>query len=90
MNAPVFRREKSVPTVPDGHDLITCRQCRQLRAAICYAGPKLTGSRHYSPDPELFRRCDGFVPKLSDPDQRKARERWRGLVHPGQAAGPLT
>ena len=39
----------------------------------------IVASRAYEPDPALLRRCEGFKPLPSDPDQRSAGERWPGL-----------
>jgi hypothetical protein len=65
-------------------DRRTCTQCTSLRQGICdiakpEAGALVVASRRYAPDPELPRRCEGYAPKASEPDQRSGAERWPGL-----------
>jgi hypothetical protein len=75
-------------------DLPTCQQCRNLaipdrdgfRRCLAAARGELpfVVSRRYSPVPDLGRRCERFLPKSADPDQRTGRERWPGLKETGK------
>ncbi len=63
-----------------------CTQClnRRPHDGVCRiaepkAGALVVASRSYAPDPVLPRRCEGYSPKASDPDQRTGAERWPGL-----------
>ena len=63
-----------------------CTQClnRRPHDGVCkVAEPKVdavvVANRSYAPDPILPRRCEGYAPKVSDPDQRPGAERWPGL-----------
>jgi hypothetical protein len=86
-------------TVPGRHDasrfaeLPPCQQCRNLgipdrdgfRRCLAAARGELpyVASRNYSPVLWLGRRCGGFLPTLTDPDQRPGREHWPGLTERG-------
>jgi hypothetical protein len=63
-----------------------CTQClnRRPHDGVCkVAEPKVdavvVANRSYAPDPVRSRRCEGYSPKASDPDQRPGAERWPGL-----------
>jgi hypothetical protein len=60
----------------------TCRQCVRLARGLCMAARdgQIAASREYRPDPDLRRRCEAYMPFLSDPDQRHGAARWPGLV----------
>ena len=59
-----------------------CRECSNLtskgRCLAAWRGEILAGS-HYHPIDDIPRRCEGFAPKLDDPDQRTGRQRWPGF-----------
>lgn len=59
-----------------------CHECSNLtskgRCLAAWRGEILAGS-HYHPIDDIPRRCEGFAPKLDDPDQRAGRQRWPGL-----------
>lgn len=69
-------------TVPDTDDRRKCSQCTQAGAVgPCNAARTgaITASRNYDPDRNLLRRCEGYRPNRSDPDQRSGLQRWPGL-----------
>jgi hypothetical protein len=39
----------------------------------------VVAARGYTPNPEWLRRCEGYKPCKSDPDQRNGRDRWPGI-----------
>ena len=62
-----------------------CGQCGNLRGLQCLAarrGEIAAASRSYEPVDDIPRRCEGYAPKLDDPDRRHGRERWPGLLQP--------
>lgn len=71
-------------TTEEGDDRITCQQCTNLYATgTCLAARRLQIKRAgmvYAPIRNILRRCEGYKPKLSDPDQRQGRERWPSLA----------
>lgn len=67
-----------------------CTQClnRRPHDGVCRiaepkAGALVAANRSYAPDPVLPRRCEGYAPKASDPDQRPGADRWPGLIQKG-------
>ena len=74
---------------PAPHDpfpkLPSCRQCGNLtnsRRCLAAARGELAGTaRRYEPMADAGKRCEGFAPLPSDPDQRTARERWPWLIN---------
>ena len=81
-------RPVPAPLVPD--DRRTCEQCANLdrqrgrdgfrRCAAARRGElPYVASRDYSPVPDVPKRCEGYLPRPDDPDQRTGRERWPGL-----------
>lgn len=59
-----------------------CAECGNLASnGRCLAAARrdIIASRNYAPAPDLLRRCEGFKPLASDPDQRPGRDRWPGL-----------
>lgn len=71
-----------LPTIPDIDDRRTCRTCTQISATgPCHAARKgeIVASRLYEPIRDLLRRCEGYRPDKTDPDQRTGMQRWPGL-----------
>lgn len=67
---------------PFPDDRRCCSQCLNLASnGRCLAAARrdIIASRTYAPVPDLLRRCEGFKPLASDPDQRPGRDRWPGL-----------
>ncbi len=66
-----------------------CTQCANRRYdGVCkVAAPTkdalVIAGRSYAPHPMLMRRCEGYTPKASDPDQRTGEDRWAGLTWNG-------
>ena len=59
-----------------------CAECRNLASngrCLAVARRDIIASRNYAPVPDLLRRCEGFKPLASDPDQRPGRDKWPGL-----------
>ena len=72
----------SQPNQAYGDDRRLCMQCQNLRGRVCkIAAPgKLVSAREgYQPMRDVLHRCSGYVPNLSDTDQRVGTERWLGL-----------
>jgi hypothetical protein len=70
----------------DEDDKRRCTDCANLAASgLCLAARRgdIAASREYHPVPTLPRRCEGYAPKPTDPDQRAGRERWPGLTTKG-------
>lgn len=59
-------------------DRITCSSCRNRPGSTCIAWKELDAIRGYSPDPEMRRRCEAYVPSGGE-DLRTGRERWPNL-----------
>jgi len=57
-------------TISDGESWVTAT----IKGALVIA------NRSYTPDPALMCRCEGYLPKASDNDQRTGTERWPGLM----------
>lgn len=63
-----------------------CLDCANLtpldqRCGAAARGEKIaTAGRRYYPVLDLLRRCEGFTPNASDPDQRSGLERWPYLA----------
>lgn len=72
----------ALPTVPDIDDRRTCAQCLNgSRPGVCQAvrSGAIVAGRTYEPDRKQLRRCEGYRPDRSDPDQRPGLQRWPGL-----------
>lgn len=72
----------SLPTIPDTDDRRTCATCTQIGSyGPCMAARRgeIVASRTYEPDRKLLRRCEGYRPDRTDPDQRPGLQRWPGL-----------
>jgi hypothetical protein len=74
--------ETAIPLMDDDNRRY-CAQCANLtpkgRCLAAWRGEIMAG-RNYSPVPDLLRRCEGYLPKASDPDPRTGRQRWPGLT----------
>lgn len=85
-NSPIVARKVASVTAefdPAPDDRRTCFVCLNFRAGRCLAawrGELQNTARKYRPDPERFRRCEGYQPGPDDPDRRHGRERWPGLT----------
>nr|VFK65781.1 MAG: hypothetical protein BECKUNK1418G_GA0071005_10702 [Candidatus Kentron sp. UNK]VFK70217.1 MAG: hypothetical protein BECKUNK1418H_GA0071006_10252 [Candidatus Kentron sp. UNK] len=72
-------RADEVPVDPSD-DRRHCHQCRNLIAGgLCLAAQRREIKASLYPMDDLPRRCDGYLSKPDDPDQRTGRERWSGL-----------
>ncbi len=63
----------------------TCRQCRRLsdrgQCRASDAGIRLVGCGPlHSPAADVPRRCEGYLPRPDDADERPGIERWPALV----------
>jgi hypothetical protein len=59
-----------------------CTECGNLTEdGRCLAAYRreIVASRSYSPVRDLLRRCEGFKPLPTDPDQRHGRDKWGWL-----------
>lgn len=75
-------RDMPLRTIPDTDDRRRCSQCTQMgTTGPCRAARsgELIANRNYEPDRKLLRRCEGYRPNRSDPDQRSGLQRWPGL-----------
>ena len=70
-----------IPSAPDQDDRITCATCsnRSRHNGVCEAARRLGATRTYTPDPELPRRCESYLPKGKQDDMRTGATRWRLL-----------
>jgi hypothetical protein len=77
-----FARRAAEDFVVDDDDRRTCRQCVRLVNRRCGAAAdgEIAASWNYEPDPNMLRRCEGYVSNESDHDRRPGRKRWPGLV----------
>ena len=73
----------AIRMVPDEDDRRTCATCTNSQTRGCQAvlSGIVIASRSYSPDRELLRRCEGYRPNRTDPDQRTGLQRWPGLKY---------
>ncbi len=59
-----------------------CDQCGNLRGRVCSVasvGGVVSARVGYEPVRDLLRRCEGYLPKAGEADQRPGAERWPGL-----------
>nr|VFJ75705.1 MAG: hypothetical protein BECKFW1821C_GA0114237_108514 [Candidatus Kentron sp. FW] len=59
-----------------------CHQCRNLIAGgLCLVAQRgeFKGIQNLHPMDDIPRRCEGYLPRPDEPDQRTGRERWPGL-----------
>lgn len=71
--------ESIAPPWRDGDNRRRCADCGNLNErGLCLAAHRgeIKASRSYAPIRELLRRCEGFKPLPTDPDQRTAWDRW--------------
>jgi len=67
----------------EGDNRRRCTECRNLgERGVCLAAQRreIVASRSYAPVRDILRRCEGFAPLPTDPDQRHGRDRWPGLT----------
>jgi len=59
-----------------------CSTCSNLSAGRCLAAwrGEIVAARQYRPIDDSPRRCEGYMPKANDPDQRTGKQRWPGGV----------
>lgn len=65
-----------------------CTECGNLNErGICRAAERgeIVASRSYTPIRDLLRRCEGFAPLPTDPDQRHGRDKFGGLIQASRA-----
>ena len=65
-----------------GDDRRRCTECRNLaERGVCLAAQRgeIVAARGYTPVPDILRRCVGFSPLETDPDQRHGRDKWQSL-----------
>jgi hypothetical protein len=66
----------------EGDNRRRCIECGNLgERGICLAAQRgqVLASRDYTPIRDLLRRCEGFAPLPTDPDQTPGRIKWAGL-----------
>lgn len=66
----------------DGDNRRRCTECGNLgERGICLAAQRgeIVASRSYTPVRDILRRCEGFKPLPSDPDQTPGRIKWAWL-----------
>lgn len=58
-----------------------CAECGNLSAGRCEAAwrGEIEASRQYRPIDNIPRRCEGYMPKLNDPNQLTGQQRWPNL-----------
>ncbi|MCK9638028.1 MAG: hypothetical protein M0R41_17295 [Methylobacter tundripaludum] len=58
-----------------------CAECGNLSGGRCLTAwrGEIVASRQYRPIDNLPRRCEGYMPKSNDPDQRTGKQRWPEL-----------
>jgi len=69
------------PVTRDTDDRITCASCerRSRHNGACLSSVQLGTTRSYTPDPDLPRRCEEYLPRPGQRDMRSGRARWRLL-----------
>ena len=66
----------------EGDDRRRCTECGKLgELGICLAAQRglIVAGRNYTPVRDLLRRCEGFAPLPTDPDQTPGRIKWAWL-----------
>lgn len=79
-------------TLSSEDDRRYCFQCNNLTSSgLCLAAyqGKIIASRNYHPCDHIPRRCEEYIPKWNEVDQRTGRERWPWLTHPHTIKGKL-
>lgn len=90
-SAPEPRRETTEPVTDadllarqqSGDDRRRCTECGNLgERGLCLAAYRgeIVASRSYAPVRDILRRCEGFAPLPTDPDQRHGRDKWGWLI----------
>lgn len=67
----------------DGDNRRRCIECGNLgERGICMAAQRgqFVASRNYTPVRDILRRCEGFAPLPTDPDQRYGLDKWGCLA----------
>jgi hypothetical protein len=62
-------------------DRVSCATCREYRTASGFCGIAAAGKRRdvgpkYAPWQGAPRRCEFYLPRAADPDQRPGWKRW--------------
>lgn len=71
------------PEAVSTDDRRRCTQCRRLNPlgrCIAAQGGEIAATQTYEPIRDILRRCEGYMPRASDPDTRPGRECWPGLI----------
>ena len=66
----------------EGDNRRRCTECGNLgERGICLAAARgqIVASRSYTPIRDLLRRCEGFAPLPTDPDQTPGQVKWAWL-----------
>lgn len=92
---PVAQRDAPTPDEPafdvdiiarqrDGDNRRRCTECGNLGTdrGNCFAAQRgeIVATRTYTPVRDILRRCEGFKPLPTDPDQRHGRDKWGWLA----------
>lgn len=67
----------------EGDNRRRCTECGNLgERGICHAAQRgqILASRSYTPIRDLLRRCEGFAPMPTDPDQTPGRIKWAWIA----------
>lgn len=76
--------------VPFHDDRRRCDDCTNFASnGLCLAAwaGEITASKHYKPVRTILRRCEGYMPKATEIDQRTGGERWPFLMQKGDDDG---
>lgn len=77
-------RENSETTFTIEDDRRCCTQCNNLTSSgLCVAARRgeIMANRSYHPCEHIPRRCESYLPKGDEIDQRTGKERWPWLIH---------
>ncbi len=69
-----------------------CFQCNNLTSSgLCLAAyqGKIKASKNYHPCDNIPRRCEEYIPKWNEIDQRTGADRWPWLTHTNTTKGLL-
>lgn len=75
-NSDITARER------EGDNRRSCSECGNLgERGICLAAQRgqIVASRSYTPIRDILRRCEGFTPLPTDPDQTPGNIKWAWL-----------
>jgi hypothetical protein len=73
----------------EGDNRRRCAECGNLAEhGLCLAARRgeIGAARSYTPERDRLRRCEGFAPLPTDPDQCPPAVRWPGLIAAAQQA----